>query len=344
MATTRRDEFTAAEIKAGVLVLTSLLILAGFVAAIRGCAVSNEGMKVFYATFSDVGGLNSGADVRFGGVLVGEVEEVVIDPDDPTLIRVKALVPEGVPVNGGSVASIEQISLTAEMHLEISTGESGQPVLESGAVLDSAGVASGLFDVPDVEGVITRLETLLDDTTTLLGVDTAASVAHGGGSEVVGLAQVAGALETTLRETTTTVRGLRSLIEDDPASARQVLARLVELEDAATRLMEQMEGVVAENREPIRQTTAGMADLTSEASDSVRELTATLESSLRHLEETGANVSDVFDDERPAIEEILRNLQEVTRNLRELSRTLADDPSALILGGKPRGRKSEGAR
>ena len=113
-----------------------------------------EGMRLYYATFRDVGGLNSGADVRFGGVQVGTVESVEIDPADPTRIRVAAMVPETVPVNAGSVASIQQISLTAEMHLEISTGDRDRPVLENGAVLESETVATGLFDVPDVEGVI----------------------------------------------------------------------------------------------------------------------------------------------------------------------------------------------
>ena len=335
-----RDSFTATEIKAGVLVVTSVLILVGFVAIIRGCMRSDEGMQVYYATFSDVGGLDEGADVRFGGVRVGRVEEIRIGADGRTQIRVTALVPAKVPVNAASIASIDQISLTAELHLEISSGEPGAPLLTDGASLPSTGVAGGLFDIPDVDGLIARIEGLLDDVGVLLGVEREQARAAATDDEVVGLAQLASVLATALRETTSTVRGVRSLVEDEPGGAREVMARLVELEEIASALMQEMRAAVAENREPLRQSMANVAELTDNAADTINKLSEGLESTMVHLQDAGANTSDLLDDQRPAIEEILLNLRQTTRNLRELSRTLANDPSALIRGARPQGRTS----
>ena len=61
---------------------------------------------------------------------------------------------------------------------------------------------------------------------------------------------------------------------------------------------------------------------------------------LTYLQNLGGNSSDMLDDQRPTIEEILVNLQETTRNLREFSRTLADQPDALIRGKNNQGRKN----
>ena len=71
----KKSNFTATEIKAGVMVLASLLVLVAFVAAIRGCGSGREKSNRFSADFTSINGLNQGADVRFGGVKAGKVVE-----------------------------------------------------------------------------------------------------------------------------------------------------------------------------------------------------------------------------------------------------------------------------
>ena len=75
----KKNNFTATEIKAGVMVLASLLVMVFFVAAMRGCGSGNEKMNRFSADFSSIIGLNLGADVRFGGVKAGKVLEIQRD-------------------------------------------------------------------------------------------------------------------------------------------------------------------------------------------------------------------------------------------------------------------------
>lgn len=335
-----RDDFTATEIRAGALVLVSALILLGFIVAIRGCSLNEPQTHVLHARFSNVGGLDAGATVRFGGVAVGKVTVVELDPDDPFRIRVTAKVRADVPVNEASVASIEQISLTAEQHLEISTGDSARPLLADGGTVPSTGVAGGLFDVPDIDGVISRLEGLLDDVDTLLGVDRAQRAAAAGGPELVDLARLAASIESALRTTTDAVGSVQAFIGEDSGGAQEVIDKLVALEQTASDLLAEMKGAVAENRKPLREVVDNLALLTSTASKRVDELSAVLATGLDSFAETGANTNDLIDRQRPAIEQILANLEQASRNLRELSRTLADNPAALIRGVDPPGRVS----
>ncbi len=335
-----RDDFTATEIKAGALVLGSALILVGFIAATRGCSLNEQPTHVLHARFSDVGGLDAGATVRFGGVAVGKVAEVELDPDDRALIRVTARVRADVPVNEASIASIGQISLTAEQHLEISTGDPAAPLLPDGAMVPSTGVAGGLFDVPDVDGVITRLEGLLDDVDTLLGVDRAQRAAAAGGPDLVDLAQLAASIESALRTTTSAVGSVQDFIGQDSGGAQEVIDKLVALEETASGLLAEMQSAIAENRKPLAAVIDNLVQLTSTASTRIDELSAVLARGLGGLADTGTNTADLIDRQRPAIEEILANLEQASRNLRELSRTLADNPSALIRGVDPPGRVS----
>lgn len=339
----KTHDFTATEIKAGILVLVSLVILVGFVAAIRGCRPRDDSAKQYYATFSDIAGLNRGADVRFGGVKVGRVVAIEPDPDDWSRIRVTAEVRGDVPVNHGSVASVEQVTLTTEKHLEISTGHGAQPLHESGDTLTSR-AAGGFLDVPDLDGVANRLEAALDGIVALLGVERAREQSPNGEVEMVDMARLLSSLEGTLNESTVAVQGVNSVIAENRAGLREVVDRLIALEEAATELVGQLEAAIAENREPLHSSAVNLQQLTDEMNQRVEEMFVTLQRTLQYLEEVGGNTSDMVDGQRPAIDEILLNLQDTTRNLSEFSRTLAERPEALIRGKGVQGRESEGTK
>lgn len=330
-----RRQFTSTEIKAGALVVSAVVVLALFVAAIRGCAVAGEETVRYHATFTDVGGLTSGASVRYGGHEVGRVETVELDPGNPHRIRVTARVGAGVPLNEGSVASITQVSLTSEKHLEVSVGEAGAERLEPGGEISSAGAAGGLFDVPDVEGVIARIETLLDDIIELVGVD---RMRRSGDGEMVDLAQLVEGLDELLEVVTTSARDIRAWIEKEPGGANEVVAKLIRLEDVAIELFEEIQAAVSENRPAIGRTTDNLARLTGRAGEVLDELSSALEDSLAEVEGASSAARDLVAGQRTEIEEIVENLQRATRDLRTLSRRLADDPSLLIRRDAPEGR------
>ncbi len=334
----KQHDFTATEIKAGALVVVSFVILIGFLAIVRGCLPQDDDAKTYFAVFSDITGLNQGADVRFGGVRVGRVAAVDPDPENRTLIRVQARVRADIPVNLGSIATIDQTTFTAEKHLEISTGGADQPLHESGDTLRSS-AGGGLFDLPDLEGVVVRLETMLDGLNVLLGVSP--GPAAGGAGETVDLAEVLASLKLTLDEGAQVARGAGAVIDDNRAGIEQIVTRLAELEATATELMAGLDEVVGENRGSINATFSNLERLTAELNTRLDELVVTLQATLGYLRDLGGNSSDLFNDQRPNIEEMLLNLQEATRNMKEFSRILADQPDALIRGKGTHGRKNE---
>ncbi len=333
--TAKNDNFTATEIKAGVFVLASIVVLVVLVAAIRGCRPHTDSAGIYTASFTDIGGLNQRADVRFGGVKVGRVTAIEPDPDDRSMIRVTAEVDGDVPVNRGSVATVAQITLTAEKHLEISTGDAAAELLRSGDALVARTSSGGFIDIPDLEGLTTRMEVLLDSVTQLMG----GTPVGGSDREIVDLAEVTAALEATFEESTETVREFRGVIADNREGLAEVIGRLATLEETATLLMTQINAVVSDNRVPLNETMINLQRLTGEASVRLEELMTSLKVTLQHFEDVGGNASDLLDEQRPAIEGILLNLEETTRNMRRLSETLADQPSALVRGAKTQGRK-----
>ncbi len=331
-------DFTQAEIKAGALVLACLVVLVAFVAAIQGFRPKDDSAKRYFASFSNISGLNVGADARFGGVKAGKVVAIRSDPEDRSLIQVEIEVGGEFPVNEGSLASTEQISLTAEKHIEISTGSADLPLLSDGDVLAVNAGAGGLFDIPDIEGVITRLETLLDSVITIVGVEKARAAVNGDNPEIVDATQITAALKTALSASGDTARALDETLVENRESIHQVLTGLALLESQAGELIQQMSGMVSENRGPLHASMTNLESLTNELNSEIEQLSSSLNATLQNLEGLSANSNDLLEQERLTIEEIVANLQQTTRNLKELSRTLADQPEALLRGKGRQGR------
>ncbi len=336
-------QFTATEIKAGILVLVSAVVLIGFVSVMRGCGGGADKVNRFSADFTTIEGLNLGAEVRYGGVKAGKVVGIAPDPADYSRIRVEFDVDARVPVNTGSVASIEQISLTTAKHLEVTTGNSERPLHTSGDHIASVTGSGEMFGIPDLEGVVDRLEVVLDGISTMLGVERARAQAESTGDEMVDLAMMAASFDKVLRSGSSTVRRVDAAIADNSEGFGQVVDRLIELEREATTLVENLNAVVEDNRAPILATTTNLEKLSRDATRQVEDLTASLRVTLDSFESIGGNASDLVDRHRPALAQILANLEVTTRNLKQFSETLAEQPSALIRGARPEGRADGGS-
>lgn len=337
-----KSNFTVSEIKAGVIVLAGVLVLVAFVAAIRGCGSGGDEVNEYSADFTSIIGLNLGADVRFGGVNAGKVVEIGANPDDRSRISVTFEVPASVPVNHGSVATIEQISLTTAKHLEISTGGKDEPLHVSGDRIESYTNTGGFVEIPDLEGLIGRLETMLDGIITMLGVERAQALALETGEEMVDLAAVAAALEETLQAGTTTVQTVNGTISENRQDLKVIVKRLAVLEGAATELLNNLNAAIEENRPSLNQTMVNFEQLSATASRQVEELTESLAVTLQFLQEFSGNTNDLVEAQRPTLEQILENLESTTRSLKQFSRSLAEQPNVVIRGAKPKGRTDGG--
>jgi len=319
-----RQEFTATEIRAGFLVMASLVILALFLVVLSGWRPGDPSARTFVTSFTDVAGLAPGASVRFGGVEAGRVTAVEPDPEDRSRIRVTVVVRSGVPVNGDSVASIGQVSLTSEKHLEISTGSRDAPLLADGAVLKSGPSTGGLIDMPEMEGVVARLESLLDGLNALVG----GGPAEGGTPDAVDLPSLFGSLKTTLDEGAGTARRMNTILDENHEAMGEVLEKLAALEDSGARLLDRLEGVVAGNGPTLERSMANLERATGEMADRMEEL----EEALRSFQRMGASGADLMEGQRATVEEILLNLQVMTRHLAGLSRMLTQKSNALVFG------------
>ncbi|MBX3178930.1 MAG: MCE family protein [Candidatus Hydrogenedentes bacterium] len=186
----KKYSFTQTEITAGLMVIISLAVAVAFVVVIERLQPEPE-RKVLYARFTSTVGLGNNALVRFGGVEVGRVAAVTYDPDDQSRILVEARVDPRAPVNASSIATIEQVGLTSEKHLEISTGTPDAALLPDGGDMQVVNSGYGFIDIPDVDGLVGGSEQLIADVRDFLGVEAAKKAEAAGGDEMASIERIA---------------------------------------------------------------------------------------------------------------------------------------------------------
>ncbi|MBC7729097.1 MAG: MCE family protein, partial [Microbacteriaceae bacterium] len=110
-----------------------LLLGAALVAGVLWLAAGLGGQQEMepYQAFikESVAGLDLDAPVKYLGVDVGKVSQIVIDPQNPQQVRLRFLIRRGTPIRQDSVAVLKTQGLTGIAYVELSGGSAEAPPL-----------------------------------------------------------------------------------------------------------------------------------------------------------------------------------------------------------------------
>ena len=111
-----------------------------------------------YATFRDVQGLDSGADVRLAGIKAGRVDGMQIEQDH---VRVTLLINGGLVVKKDSLARLDFRALSGERFVSLSLGTPTAKPAEPGDTLEGETPASFSDVVDQLSGVAQNVNELV---------------------------------------------------------------------------------------------------------------------------------------------------------------------------------------
>jgi ABC-type transporter Mla subunit MlaD len=377
----RKHNFTLLELKAGVMVIASAVVLAVFIAAIAGALPKPRG-NTYVVYFNDTLGLNVGADVRFGGVKVGRVTRIEADQEraDSTALEAKQRIDEErklasetattpgpgqvgaagtaaatapgpmlrgriirvtasifpdalAPVNAESRAYIGQTTLTAEKHLEITTGLPSTGLLADGSEIET-GIGGGIFD--QAGAIAANLESGIKSVQALIGVEQA-MMENADGKLDTTLVTLLRSVDNAVVESKDLVGDVRTIMSSQRSNIGSVIDEVLAIEQSAQLLLAELNGMISESR-PQLQNALQQAPLVIQRIDALAENLETVVGSLQGLVDTS---QDTLVDNRPAVEETIIELRETVSNLKNFSRGLAEQPESVLWGKSNRPRRGE---
>jgi phospholipid/cholesterol/gamma-HCH transport system substrate-binding protein len=322
---------------AGGLLFATMIVISG---GMGGAAVLHR------AYFKFAGGVQAGAPVRYGGMLVGKVRRVRVDPQNSTRIEIELTVNDA-PLKTDSVAKISTLGPLTDNYIEISTGSEHAALLPPDAALQSV-EAFGLPQLgdaaqamlPDIQKAVQKLNQNLDGlqvtltrANDLLNDRNRANV----GNSLDNLQHLVAEVRP---KATDSLDNLNGLLSDARPKVSTSLTNVQELTTKLTPLLDDLKGTTArandtlahvdstllENRPDIRASVTGLRDTVAKSTVLLNELNQT-------LDQNSGNIDDV-----------LNNLRMTTENLRSLTETLKQSPASLIRGIKVEDRKPGGIR
>jgi len=136
------------------------LVLVAIVAFARYPSLFHRGSE-YRAAFKNVAGLNLGDEVRYGGLIVGSVTRLTLDPADATRIEVVFRVRPQTPMRTDTYATISQVGLLGQPYLNLEPGLATSPVLPPRSRVPTR-------DNLTFQDAMSRLAVFLDRADTLL--------------------------------------------------------------------------------------------------------------------------------------------------------------------------------
>lgn len=131
---------------------------------------------VYHIIFDEaVSGLSLGGDVRYNGIPVGTVTAIEIAPNDPSRVRVTAEIGGNLQIRDDTVAKLELQGITGVSYVQLSGGSAAAPTLKAGPNGEPPVIRSQRSAIQELFAgapeLINRVITLVDEFTKIVNAD-----------------------------------------------------------------------------------------------------------------------------------------------------------------------------
>jgi len=240
-------QYYRSEIKVGVFVFVSLIILMVFVLSIGSFQLFQSTKKI-HVFFDFVNGLEINAPVRYSGVKIGKVSKVEIIedlnelPDKTKKVKVTMSVEDNVNIGKSTKILVNTLGLLGEKYIELSPNETDTEFLKDGDVLKGEDVIEVQELLSITRSIAQKLEHIVSNIDAMIGSDETRNTVQ----EVIKkLHMFAGAMESLSTDMSGIISGNKDAINDIIVKADSLVTNL-------EMLSKNSNDVVAENKDDIK--------------------------------------------------------------------------------------------
>ena len=313
-----------------------LLFLAGIVVFVLWLAKSQVDQDVarynIYFTGS-VAGLGVGGDVRFNGIKVGSVSQIVIDRDDTSRVRVTIDVGADTPIRQDSEATLQLQGITGVSYVQISPGSRDAPILPavSGRDPDEYPVISSRPSA--IDALVEAAPELLNRAVQVLSDENLQNLT----GFIADLRQLSQTLATRQE-------AIGRAIDSFDRTSGDIAKAAEAARDVATRLDRVMSEAERTLRSTIQLVSGDATQAVNEARAAMKQLNATLAEFHALVEENRAPIQSITTDGFGEFQRFIAEARIMVASLARVAQRLEDDPSAVLFGNRDAEYRIEGGR
>lgn len=309
------DRRALSDVRVGLFVLAALAILVVGSLWIAGSSLFVGERVPYVVLLADSKGVRAGDRVRFAGVPVGRIQDVLLRPEDPWPVMLHVELKPEIPVREDSSAAIASSGLMGTSFLQVLPGTPESPRLAPGGTIHGSsggGIDGTLAQVEEISGsvigILDQASLLIDDVSGQVGPL---------------LTQLNRLLsEENVNELGAILGGVRGTIDDVGPRVTVLLERLDSLVGNA-------EGGLAGLPDLMEQVGGLVGNLDAALGPEGARLAAVLDAAHGSLGAADDALA-VIQDNRGEIEATLQDLRDTVGNLKAFSEQIKQRPSSLI--------------
>ena len=291
----------------GGIVLVLLGIIVAFAIWMAGSNGADE--KKYDILFkTSVDGLAKGSQVTFSGVPVGKVDDIVVMPDQPELIRVRISVKKDTPILQGTAATIAGVGFTGVSQINLDGAVTGAPPIDQPGPFGqplippkTGGLGALLNNAP---ALLERLTTLTERLTDLLNPQNQRSISN----ILAHLDTISGALASRSNDIAATLADAHVAIQQAGEAAQKF-------------------GALADTtNQNIKPLLINLNDAVASAKHSMQNLDAA-------IDDAKPGIKALSTQTVPQINQLIRDLGDTAASLRALSGQFDKGGAGGLLGG-----------
>ena len=296
------------EIKAGFIILISLILLSGFIILIGGSQLF-EKWDTYYVKVMDAAGLEVGAQVKLGGVRIGRVLNISAPSGPGQPITIEIGIKQGTILYKGIQALITQVGLVGDIYLLLSIEKTTDERFRVGETIPSEEQVQFARIMARVEDVAKSVNSLIGDINKVFS-------------------------QKNLMEIEKVIENTNKTIVSTSSSFDQIASALKSTTDKLGLVLNEIEGLVRENRGEVSLT----VKKAREDMEKVGELIKAFEETVRTVDKTSKSVDTAINLQSQNLSHLLHLMTKTTEDLQDLIQEIKAKPWSLIYKeGKGRG-------
>lgn len=302
------------EIKAGIIILISLILLSGFIILVGGTQLF-EKLDKYYVKVMDAAGLEVGAQVKLGGVRIGRVLNINAPSGPGQPITVEIGIKKGTALYKGTQALITQVGLVGDTYIFLSIEKTTNERFRVGETIPSEEQIQFAKIMARVEGLSKSIDTLISDIDKIFSQ-----------KNIMGIGKV-------IENTNKTIVSASSSID-------QIVSALKNTTDNLGLVLNEIGGLVRDNKGEIsiaiksaRETIEKTGKDIEKAGDAIK----AFEETVKAFEETAKTLSKTSDSIDKAVvlqsqnlDQLLNLLIRATQDLQDLIQEIKTKPWGLL--------------
>lgn len=309
------------EMKAGIIILTSLILLTAFIILIGGSQFF-EKLDKYHVKVMDAAGLEVGAQVKLGGVRIGRVLDIKAPTDPGQPVTIEIGIKNGTILYKGTQALITQVGLVGDIYLLLSVEKTTNERLREGETIPSEEQVQFARIMNRVEDLSKSIDGLIRDVDRLFS-------------------------QKNIKEIEKVIENTNRTITSASSNLDQIVSALKSTTDKLELVFNEIGGFVRDNKGEVslaiqraRETIEKTGEDIEKAGEMIKafeETAKTLNSTSKSVDKTITSVDKVIDLNSQNLDQLLNLMTRTTEDLQDLIQEIKAKPWGLLYkGGKIR--------